>query len=277
MGAVRALSRPRAGVAATVAWFGAALLLAWAIAYWLWRWMAPAPDYVIPAEPRDPVATIAASGWLAGTLAPDAAPAPASTLSGDVRLLGIFAESGGGGYALFRLASGSKLVRAGGEIASGSTLVAVAPDSIRIRDASGERTIALFATPAPRAGSGAPKVAVARNNAACTPPAGFRGPMVKLNAELLQGLVAQPDALRAIVTPVPGGMSVRDSSGFAQMIGLKAGDRVTLANGIALASAEDVIGAVLTPLIANQPVRLSGTRDGVAREMLLLNAGACPG
>jgi S1-C subfamily serine protease len=57
---------------------------------------------------------------------------------------------------------------------------------------------------------------------------------------------------------------------------LKPGDRVRLANGIPLASADDVMGAVLTPLIANQQVRLSGTRDGQAREMLLLNAGTCP-
>ncbi len=277
MSALRTLSRPGAGMPATITWVAAVLLLAWAIAYWIWRWLAPAPDYVIVAEPRDPVATIAASGWLAGTTAPDTAPQPASTLSGDVRLLGVFAETGGGGYALFRLSTGPKLVRSGGEIASGSTLLAVAPDSIRIRDAGGERTIALFATPAPKAGVAPAKVPAARNAMACAPPAGFRGPVVKLNAELLQGLVAQPEALRAIVTPVPGGMSVRDSSGFAQMIGLKAGDRVTLANGIALASAEDVVGAVLTPLIANQQVRLSGTRDGVAREMLLLNAGTCPG
>ena len=117
----------------------------------------------------------------------------------------------------------------------------------------------------------------ARRAAGCTPPPGFSGQVVKLNAELLQGLATQPAALRAIVAPVAGGMSVREASGFAQMIGLKPGDRVRLANGIPLASADDVMAAVLTPLLANQPVRLSGTRDGQAREMLLLNAGACPG
>lgn len=264
-----------------VATIAAGLLLVWVIAFWMWQWVAPAPVHVIPAEPRDPVAAIAAAGWLA-TTAPAATTADApTTLAGDVRFLGVFADTGGGGYALFRLPGGPKLVRQGGEITSGSTLVAVQPLSIRIRDAGGERTVLLRAdaplkpVTAATAGS-APRSA--RNSAACTPPPGFRGQVVKLNGELLQGLATQPDALRAIVTPVPGGgMSVRDGSGFAQMIGLKPGDRVKLANGIQLSSAEDVMAAVLTPLVANQQVRLSGTRDGQAREMLLLNAGTCPG
>jgi S1-C subfamily serine protease len=116
----------------------------------------------------------------------------------------------------------------------------------------------------------------AANLAACNPPAGFHGNAVKLNAELLQGLLAQPDALKAIVQPVEGGMTVRSDSGFATMLGLKQGDRVRLANGIPLTTTEDVVAAVIKPLVANQPVRLTGTRGGQAQEMLLLNAGACP-
>ncbi len=270
-----AMWRTRAAPALALA--AAIALLVWTLAFWAFRWLAPAPVHVIPAEPRDPVATIVASGWLAA--APPSADAPvASTLSGDVRLLGVFAQAEGGGYALFRLPSGPKLVQKGGEIAAGSTLVDIAPWSVRIRDAGGERTIALLAgTGTAPASAGQPRIpAPSRRSLACTPPAGFSGQVVKLNAELLQGLAAQPDALRAIVAPADGGMTVREGSGFAQMIGLKSGDRVRLANGIPLASADDVMAAVLTPLIANQPVRLSGTRDGQAREMLLFNAGACP-
>lgn len=273
--------RPARSIAPLTATLGAGLLLAWAILFWAWRWIAPAPVHVIPAEPRDPVATIVASGWLAHD-APSGTPTETNTtLAGDVRLLGIFADTGGGGYALFRLPSGPRLVKEGGEIASGSTLVAIAPLSIRVRDAAGQRTIVLRAPPAMSVSGAAPAAANTssaprRTVAACIPPSGFRGEVVKLNAELLQGLATQPDALRAIVTPVAGGMSVREGSGFAQMIGLRPGDRVRLANGIPLASADDVMAAVLTPLIANQQVRLSGTRDGKAREMLLLNAGSCP-
>ena len=44
---------------------------------------------------------------------------------GDTRLLGVFAERDGRGYALFRLPSGPRLVAQGQEIAQGATLVAV--------------------------------------------------------------------------------------------------------------------------------------------------------
>ncbi len=272
-------ARFASGVAPACAAIAAGLLLAWAIVFWVWRWVTPAPVHVIPAEPRDPVGAIVASGWLASSAPAEATADAPTTLSGDVRLLGLFADTGGGGYALFRLPSGPVLVKQGGEIASGSTLINVQPLSIRIRDASGERTIVLrAAAPVKTAVLPAPQGNLSpRKSAACTPPPGFRGDVVKLNAELLQGLATQPDAVRAIVTPVAGGMSVRDGSGFAQMIGLKSGDRVRLANGIPLASADDVMAAVLTPLINNQQVRLSGTRDGQARDMLLLNAGTCPG
>jgi len=59
------------------------------------------------------------------------------------------------------------------------------------------------------------------------------------------------------------------------MLGLKRGDRVQQANGIALTTPDDVSSAVLKPLVASQAVRLTGTRDGQPRELLLLNAGAC--
>jgi hypothetical protein len=269
-----------ARAAALLATFVAALLLVAVIAYWLWRWLAPAPVHVIVAPPRDPVATIVASGWLAAPPATSGAALAAETLAGDARLIGVIADTGGGGYALFRLPAGPKLVREGAAIAGGATLVHVAPFTIRIRDASGERDIALRAASAsPIAPSVAPGVAARPRavTAACVTPPGFSGPVVRLNAELLQGLAGQPDALRAIVVPEQGGMAVREGSGFAQMLGLAPTDRVRLANGIPLANADDVMAAVVTPLVANQSVRLSGTRNGKPQEMLLLNAGACPG
>jgi hypothetical protein len=60
------------------------------------------------------------------------------------------------------------------------------------------------------------------------------------------------------------------------MLAMKKQDRLEQANGIALAVPEDIVGAVLRPLSGNQPVRITGTRDGAPREWLLLNAGACP-
>ena len=70
---------------------------------------------------------------------------------------------------------------------------------------------------------------------------------------------------------------IRDEAGFAAMLGMKKGDRVAQANGIALRAPDDVIVAVLRPLAASQPVRLIGSRGNEARELIILNAGACPG
>ena len=52
---------------------------------------------------------------------------------------------------------------------------------------------------------------------------------------------------------------------------------MTQANGIALAGIDDVLVAVVKPLLASQPVRVAGTRDGKPAEWLFVNAGACPG
>jgi S1-C subfamily serine protease len=110
--------------------------------------------------------------------------------------------------------------------------------------------------------------------------------VLRVNAELLTGMGTQPDAWRALLAAAPAaagtpgalaGLAVRDQSGFGALLGLKEGDRVTLANGIPLATPDDVLAAVVKPLTANLPVRVSGTREGKPAEWLLLNAGACPG
>jgi hypothetical protein len=105
----------------------------------------------VPATPADPAATILASGLLAGAGPAAPAPAPvadtATLATGDTRLLGIFAERDGQGWALFRLPTGPKLVAAGQEIAQGARLVDVRPDGITVRDAGGERRIALRGEP----------------------------------------------------------------------------------------------------------------------------------
>jgi type II secretory pathway component PulC len=79
-----------------------------------------------------------------------------------------------------------------------------------------------------------------------------------------------------MVEPQNGALTVRDTGGFGQMIGLQPGDRVEQANGIALTAPDDVVGAVLRPLAANQPVRLTGKRNGQPRELWIANA-SCSG
>ncbi len=266
-----------AGGAATLA---AGALLAVVIAFWGWRWFGP--TLPAPPRPREPASwapAIAASALFGSRGAPaQGAAAPAAvTLSGDTRLLGVFAERDGGGYALFRLAgTGALLVRAGAQVADGVTLVAVRPDGVRIDDHGQPRELALrpVASPVAVAKSARPPAPSART--ACVLPAGYRGPVYRLNAELLTGLSAQPANWQSLVTPGEGALVVRDGSGLAAALGLAAGDRITQANGIALARIDDVVSAIVRPLLASQAVRVIGTRGGKPLEWMLVNAGACP-
>ena len=263
---------------ATAALIAAATLFAFVAAYWLTRALAPAPVHIPLAPPTDPVATILASGLMRapGAAPPVEAAKEASTLTGDTRLVGVFAERDGHGYALFRLPSGPRLVAHGQEIAQGATLVAVRPDGITIRDAGGERRVALRGEPPARTAVPVATAARSSRNPSCTPPAGFKGSILRLNAELFQGIIGKPESWAAIVVPDQGALAVRDDSGFVAMLAMKKGDRLLQANGVPLSAPEDVVGAVLRPLASQQAVRVTGTRDGVPREWLLLNAGSCP-
>ena len=267
---------------ALLATLASAALLAVVLAYWGWRFFGPARVHIPPATPSDPLAVLLASGLLSADSAPvapgaiDSAP---QVLGSDVRLLGVFAEANGRGYALFKLPSGPKLVAVGQEITPGAMLKSVQSDAIGIGEGGRERTIPLRAAavktsaspPAANKATAAPASAPAVKSA-CAAPANFKGQVVALNAELLSGLMTQPESWQALVEPVNGALTVRDDSGFATMLGLKRGDRIEQANGIALAAPADVVGVVLRPLVANQPVRLTGSRDGQPRELWLRNA-----
>jgi hypothetical protein len=276
--------RATAVLAALVA--GAAL--AWVIAHWTWTLVAPSPPRIAPAPPDDAAGAIVAAQLFGAAGRDTSAAAPVDTI-GDVRLLGVIVQRDGGGYAVFRLPSGPRVVAAGQDVAPGLRLAAIRNDGVTLRDGGTDRTLVLrgpataSATPPPRTGSAAsapkaradargPNVPVA-DNTKCQPPAGFRGEVVRLNVELVGGLIAQPDAWRSMVEPVNGALVVRETAGFGQLIGLQQGDRVEQANGIALTVPDDVVGAVLRPLSANQPVRLVGKRNGQTRELWIANVG----
>jgi len=270
--------------AAALAALVAGALLALAIAHWTWQLIGPAPLYIPPAQPADPASTIVA-GALFGTAAREGAAPTAADSFGDVRLLGIVARRDGSGYALFRLPAGPRFVATGEEVAPGLRLNAVRNDGVTLSDKSGDRTLALrtaaprpapATTPAPRSAAAAPPggLNVASNaTPKCQPPAGFNGEVVRLNVELVGGLIAQPETWRAMVEPANGALVVRETGGFGQMLGLMQGDRVEQANGIPLTIPDDVVGAVLRPLASNQAVRLVGSRNGQRRELWIANAG----
>ena len=254
----------------------AAVLVAVVVAWWGWRWFGPTPVDLPPlsADETAPAVALSLSPPFGVSRAAPGAAAPTPAAAGDPRLLGVIAQRDGGGQALFRFADGSaRLVTAGARLSDAITLAAVRPDGVTLRDAAGERTIPLRASaPAPAA-----RAESTRRNAACAIPRDYRGAIVRLNAELLQGLIGDPQALRAVVDAQDGGLVVRDETGLATMLGLRKGDRVSQANGIALRAPEDVIVSILRPLAANQVVRVQGARGTEPRELLIVNAGACPG
>ena len=251
-----------------------------------WRALGPAPVPAAPAVPAEPLPTILASGLWSG--APGIGGAPAESAprpATEVRLLGVVAERNGAGYALFRLPDGPRFVAKGQDVTDGVRLTSVRPDGVTLSERGSERTMVLRADarqaasppmPAPAVPSAAGVKVAAVRNPACTPPAGFKGAVLRLNAELFQGIVAKPESWTALVTPDRGALVVRDDSGFIAMLAMKRQDRLEQANGIALAAPEDIVGAVLKPLSGNQAVRITGSRDGAPREWLLLNAGTCP-
>jgi len=257
-----------------------------------WRAFGPPVMTVTPGAPAEPLPTILASGLWSGAASAPAANSSADTLprnAGDIRLLGVFAERGGAGYALFRVAEGPRLVARGQDVSTGVRLSAVRPDGVTLTESGSDRTMILRADkqPAPVAPGPAPAavgatvapvrtVVSAARNPACVAPPGFKGSVLRLNAELFQGIVAKPESWAAMLASERGALVVRDDSGFIAMLAMKKQDRLEQANGIALAAPEDIVGAVLRPLTGNQPVRITGTRDGAPREWLLLNAGACP-
>ena len=101
-------------LAAALCTWVAGAALACVVAYFGWRVFGPAATHLPVAGPANPAATLVAANLFGGTSAPAAA--QGAVLGNDARLLGIIAEPGQRGYALFRLASGPKLVEQGQEI-----------------------------------------------------------------------------------------------------------------------------------------------------------------
>lgn len=263
-----------------LATFVAGSALALVIAYWGWQLFGPVAVRVAPSAPADPAATIIAADLFGGRN--DAATAaggpPEAPLAGDLRLLGIIAEPRQQGYALFRLPTGAKVVAQGQEISGGVTLASVQPDAITVRDSRGEHRYLLRkpAEEARRPSARSLAQPTKSTAASCAPPSGFRGAVVRLNAELLGGLAGNAAPWRTLLAPSNGALVVRENGGFGAMLGLHAGDRIAQANGIALAVPDDVTSAVIRPLMANQGVRLIGSRGGAPQEVWLANV-ACAG
>jgi len=253
----------------------ALVLLALVLAHWGWRWFGPARVVIPQSGPQGEYARRIGEAQLFGTRAPAAPASEPSAASGDLRLLGVFAQQDGRGYALFRGARGPLLAAAGTDVVPGVRVEAVWPGGVTLIEAGGRREIVLRSAPTADKARAA-MAATGPRRAMCAAPAGFAGQVIRLNAELLSGMIKAPDTWKALVQPGPGGLIVRDQSGFAGMMGLRNGDHIERANGIALAIPDDIGATVLQPLTRSQSVWVTGIRDGKAQQWLYLNAGACP-
>ena len=189
----------------------------------------------------------------AGTLAPATRDCSAS-----------FAEPDGRGYALFRLPSGPRLVAAGQR-------------SRRARRWSQcDPTASRFATPAASAASrcaATPRRRPPRRRSPSTraPRAILRARRPRLQgrraATQRRAVAGHHRAARELARAASIAERARSSCATKRLrrdAGMKKGDRIAQANGIALTAPDDVVVAVLRPLAAKQTVRVTGSRDGAA-------------
>jgi hypothetical protein len=267
-------------VLAALATLVAGAALACVAAYWGWQLLGPAAVRVPSSGPVNPAATIIAANLFGndGSPTPNAIADPA--LGADTKLLGIITESGERGYALFRLPTVRNSSRRARDCARRDACV-----HSRRRDDSrrcGERRpVAQQRAAAGRAAvpAAAANVRMAAASTRATPSA-TRRPRISRHRRAAQRRIAGRRARirfrRSVAVAIEGGLVVRSDNGFGAMLGLKTGDRLAQANGIALAAPDDVAAAIVRPLVANQGVRLIGARDGATQELWLANV-ACAG
>ena len=213
-----------------------------------------------------------------GDSAPDTS-APA--LQGDTRLLGVFAGADGTGPRALSLAGrGPVLVRSGEEIAKDVTLLEVRPDGVRIRDRGETRDLALRtnAAAATRPSRREPRPQpLARPSARVRAAGRLHRAVYRINAELLTGMLRGRTAGLRSLTPVPGGLAVREGTQAASMLGMKPGDSLAQANGIALKGIDDIVDRVREAADREPAGPRRRRRDGKPAAWVFVNAGACPG
>jgi hypothetical protein len=266
--------------------FGA-VALAVAVAYWAWYAWGPKPVHIIPAATE--IAVLRAIPLFGSAPAVSPGKSENIVLDGELRLLGLIAENEGQGYAVFRVGQGVYIARVGDNVAGQATLTRIEPNAITLREPSGaERRVVLRQEQKSSETSGEKiEVVTGKSSSVASSaafslgsecvPVGFKGGVVRLNTELLQGALMQPETFYALLEAKDGRLTVRADNGHAAMLGLRAGDVLQSANGIALTRAEDVSAAILKPLAAGQSVLLKGKRGEQARDLLVVNASECHG
>lgn len=244
-------------------------VLCWIAAYWIWRWFAPALVLSAISLPSSELSIPPGSLFGAVNRSSPSTTAATSTAASDYRLLGVFSESGGQGYALFQLAERkSKLVKQGQEIKSGVILRKVESDAIQVEEKSDLRRIALR--------ENSKSLLTARpTSQICPLAAGELQQAYLLRSELLEGLTGNKEIWAALLQPAADALIVKDEGSVGKLLGLQAADRLERSNGVQLANLEDVSRYIIQPLQQHQVVRISGTRQTKKREWIFLDAALC--
>ncbi|MDR2710222.1 MAG: hypothetical protein LBB65_02620 [Burkholderiales bacterium] len=256
-----------------------------AAVWWVWYALGPKPAHIPPPPIESPATVLRATPLFGSAPAASAEKVENVVLGGELRLLGVIAEKEGRGYAVFRMGQsagqGVYIAQTGDEVAGQATLTRIEPNAAILREPSGaERRLLLRpeekGSNAGTSATGKASLAASSNADACV-PANFKGGIVRLNTELLQGALMQPETFYALLEAKFGGLVVRIDNGHTAMLGLRGGDVLLSANGIALTRVEDVSATMLKPLANGQSVLLKGKRGDQMRELLLVNASVCRG
>jgi hypothetical protein len=261
----------------TIAVLAAIVLMGAVIIYWAWYFFAPDAFHATPNVPDDPVAVLQSSSLFgSGATKAETATLPV-TINGNVRLLGLIAQESGEGYAVFRVDDHVVVAQAGDVVGNGNTLLRVEPNAMVWRDQNNnERRIVLREENTGKLVVAAQPSSTQQQRAATScVPSGFKGMVVRLNTELLQGVLMQPEAFYELLSASAEGLTVQADSGHAAMLGLQGGDQLHTANGVRLQRPEDITPTIIKPLAEGQSVHLTGMRNGQKAELLLVNVSVC--
>jgi general secretion pathway protein C len=236
------LPAPRASIAATLLMGLLVVLLAWQLAYWFWRFVAPAPRAVVstPGAAID----MAAVARLFGAAPPAGSAATASAGSG-LRLKGVVAPTPGvAASAIFSTGSGRDVsVYIDNEVQPGVRLVEVRPDHVIVSRGEVRERIDLEAARSIARGPAAAADARTR---------GFRINVARAGANRfafsrkeLDDALRDPNQLNYLgqIGQPPGGgvrMEQAPPGSLAQKLGLQPGDVIRKINGQAVASPGDL-------------------------------------
>ena len=235
------LPAPRASIAGTLLMVVLVVLLAWQLAYWFWRFAAPAPRAVVSAPST--AIDMAAVARLFGAAPPAGSAAAASAGSG-LKLKGVVAPTPGiAASAIFSTGSGRDIsVYIDNEVQPGIRLVDVRPDHVILSRGEVHERIDLETA---RSIAKGPAANDARTR-------GFRINVARAGANSfafsrkeLDDALRDPNQLNYLgqIGQLPGGgvrMEQAPPGSLAQKLGLQPGDVIRQVNGQAVASPGDL-------------------------------------